>query len=165
MKKVLFTICAAAIALAFTGCKEEEQSKLDLNALKGTTLVKGTVYYTVADKDGDYEIKAASGKNVYLNLIYNGEVVKTLGPVTTNSRGEYTFDKLPCNENIGVSVEAYVSFEEENYDYDFDKGKWVLKNFLFQGLEDGSLTPNWEAILDIYLNSGSLVNPLDEILM
>ncbi|GHT32505.1 hypothetical protein FACS189434_04390 [Bacteroidia bacterium] len=151
MKRVFITMCAAAIALAFTSCKEEEQSSLDLGALQKTT-VKGTVYYDVTDKDGDVETKAIpSGTTVYLDLIVNGNVVKTY-TATTDASGKYSIE-LPASNGVSVSATAFVSFEGTNYEYDSEENEYVKKNFLFKGDGSTSITPNATSVINFEATS------------
>ena len=138
MKKVFLTMCAAAIALAFTSCnKEEKNSKLDFNSIKGTATIEGAVYFdagfarkTVAGdkKVSDVSYEALDGKKVLVKISNSSGSVVDTKETTTKSDGTFSIE-LPASDNYALTAKLYIfhTWEYTIGEYNIDKSKYDLK--------------------------------------
>ena len=71
MKKVLFYLCVACMAISFTSCEKEEPSSLDLSSIPTKGILVGTVYYNsgfnATKQEYNYFLPAAN-QTVYISV-------------------------------------------------------------------------------------------------
>ncbi|MCD7931549.1 MAG: hypothetical protein LUH15_09415 [Tannerellaceae bacterium] len=147
--KKFIALCVSVIALC-TACSDEKQSSLDINSIKGTTVVEGKVSYDSGDiKTVEGEIKpnqysAAAGKTVYLHLElsslnsenseeggYEGRLVYT---TTTNNDGSFEIEVPANNKGIGYKI-SIEGFKAQRSEYNAEKDNFVYKNYYFSNIE------------------------------
>ena len=181
MKKVLFYLCVACMAISFTSCEKEEPSSLDLSSIPTKGKLVGTVYYNSGFNETKQEYNyflPAENQTVYISvdlssyteepdyrrigLMPSSSSVKTF-KVTTDASGKYSID-IPVVDGRSVYLYAYVNFDGIQY-YENDLGLAQAENGVFSGENDTYLYPNGKIVMDIYADSFDSVelNPNEDI--
>lgn len=187
MKKVLFYLCVACMAISFTSCEKEEPSSLDLSSIPTKGKLVGTVYYNSGFNKTKQEYNyflPAENQTVYISVdlssyteepdteepdyrrvkrsMPSSSSVKTF-KVTTDASGKYSID-IPVVDGRSVYLYAYVNFDGIRY-YENDLGLAQAENGVFSGENDTYLYPNGKIVMDIYANSFDSVelNPNEDI--